>query len=152
MEPQTRLSPLQGTENWQRYHNQSHGYSISYPQDFKVIEESDGRQVIFARPPGVTTNPKYGGPGGQGMAIYTRSYDPEHAESQTRPTENTIVANYQALRWTDNPSYIEDIWVSDPDTNKSLRITISTFAEEVPYNKINFDLFLHMLDTLIFDS
>ncbi len=137
------------TANWKTYINTKYGYQLRYPSDVKV-ETSPEASVAFYR-----NEVSEQGTGGQGrccgMTIYSRTYESVSIESQTRPTEDIIISGYPAIRWSDNPPFLEDIWVQNPNQKDAVRITISTLYAIDPYKQSDYELFNQILSTFRFD-
>ena len=143
---QISQSPSQ-IANWKTYTNTKLGYSIKYPPDM-TIDTSNNDAVDFHRE-GVGIGAGMG-INGHGMVIYYRTYGAETVESQSRPTERILINNYTAVRWTDNKTCKEDIWIPNPNKQNTIRISFTTCAEKEPYDKTDFKLFNQILQTFKF--
>ncbi|OGE08946.1 hypothetical protein A3I53_01025 [Candidatus Curtissbacteria bacterium RIFCSPLOWO2_02_FULL_40_13b] len=137
--------------NWKTYENtnQEIRYSIKYLSNAK-LEISPGSITIFVEAP---VREGTGGQIGalpQGITVYERNRGASSLESQSRPTEKIMVGNYEAIRWTDNHQYGEDIWIENPSGKNSVRISINTKYLKEPYDSEYFDLYNQILSTFRF--
>ena len=147
--PTTNASSSAETDNWKTYTNTKAGYSLQYPPDI-IIDATNEDAISFYREGVPTTG---GGQGlGHGMVIYYRNFGAETVESQSRPKETISVAGNQAIRWTDNNSCTEDIWMPSPNGNNTLRISFTTCAEKSPFQETDLKLFDQILSTFKFNQ
>ena len=135
------------TANWKTYTNTKVGYTISYPEYFEIDTQNEEAVSIYRKED--ITNPKYDGMGRCcGMTIYFRNYG--GIDVSGRPLEKTFVNEHTATRIADNPQYMEDIWVDNPNKKNTVRIGISTFAAKPPYDKDDFEIYNQILSTFKF--
>lgn len=143
--PQSTLSPADETTNWKTYIRKN-VFEIKYPPNWQPSVEGENDSMISFYREGVA-DPNKGGRGlCCGLTLYLRGPVSATAESQSRPTERITIAEYNAIRWTDNPPYLDDIWILTPDV--TIRATISTINEKPEYQKTDFDTAHKILSTL----
>lgn len=132
------------TADWKTYIRKN-VFEIKYPPNWQLSVEGENDSVISFYREGVA-DPNKGGQGlCCGLTLYLRGPASVTAESQSRPTERITIAEYNAIRWTDNPPYLDDIWILTPDV--TIRATISTINEKPEYQKTDFDTAHKILST-----
>lgn len=133
------------TADWKTYIRKN-VFEIKYPPNWQPSVDGENDSMISFYREGVA-DPNKGGRGlCCGLTLYLRRPGSEIVESQSRPTERITIAEYNAIRWTDNPSYLDDIWISTYDV--TIRATISTINEKPEYQKTDFDTAHKILSTL----
>lgn len=137
-------SPSDETTNWKTYIRKS-VFEIKYPPNWQLSVEGKNDSVIsFYREE--VADPNKGGQGFCcGLTLYLRKPGSEKVELQSRPTERITIGEHDAIRWTDNPPYLDDIWILTFDV--TIRATISTINEKPEYQKTDFDTAHKILST-----
>ena len=156
--PQASSSPAdetvhtdEGSANWKTYANSVLGYTIKYPEGYK-IQPLDERDIEITR-----IGVKYGGQEGKvalgGMGILYKGdngldSNDEIAVMQTKPTTINGYQARQTLKKTETP-YVDGIYITDSNNKRVVGIGINT-AGDVGFEERTYIIFHQILSTFTF--
>lgn len=150
--PNSLPSPIDETANWKTY-SIKNTFELKYPTNIEVWrDEENDSYVAFYRKNVAASKGNNKDDVDRlccGLSIYLRGPN-GMIESRSRPVENITIAGYSAFRWIDNVTYMEDIWIENPDKGLVVRFSITTIGELPQFQKADFETYTKIINTLKF--